>query len=284
MALTHNVCGSNVKAFCLKLADGTDDNWVALSCPVCYTTVTMGECAGVLDATPEIYGQTFVPYGDANKFLRSNGAGAAPTWETGPVGPQGNQGIQGIQGIQGVPGADGSAGAGILALQGINAAGTAGPFTDNIRLQVVNPFANFPAGVLNLANRRMVTKFHGHFVTAGGETPTVDFILEMSTVDIATITTGALTAGVASGKFILSFETIALSAGATAILQSTGVLDIQLDGTVYTTYRLAPVQTGAAINLTGTGKPKLNAKCHGTTLNAIEIEDAFAQFLPAVIP
>lgn len=264
MALTHNVCGSNVKAFCLKLVDGTDDNWVALSCPVCYTGVTMGECTGTLDATPEIYGQTFVPYGDANKFFRSNGPGAAPTWETGPVGPQG---------IQGVPGAAGAAGTGFVFSEGhynnggINNVGAA--------VNIADTFNTPPDGSMNVLGRHLIVKGSGSFTTIGGETPTFTLSCNYGGIEFITFTTGNLTAGV-TGKFDFEFVLTTTTIGAAGAGIGKGVLNIQLAGPgAYTTYRDSDVNA-AGINLPAPAGITLRA-ASSVTISGVIIDETIGQ-------
>jgi hypothetical protein len=270
MALTHNVCGSNVKAFCLKLADGTDDNWVALSCPVCYTTVSMGECTGVLDATPEIYGQTFIPYGDANKFFRSNGPGAAPTWEVGPVGAKGDKGDKGDQGIQGIQGVPGT---GFL-YQSIKQNSIV---TNVTTLQTLVSFDAFSAGLMNVLGRRLVIKGKGFFTTAGGETPTIRFDVYMAAASRISLTSAAVTAGLTSSPFEYEFVFQTSVIGANGKLIPTASMLISLDGTAYTPYMSIPDTDTAAFDLTGVFGPAVTVTCGGTALTSIDVRSSYAQ-------
>lgn len=238
MAFTHNVCGQAVKALCLMEADSSSNYWAVLCCPTCKTTVTQGECTGTFDSSIEIYGQEYIAPGAANTFLRSNGAGVAPTWETGPVGPKGDTGAAG---------AAGAAGLGFLFSEGhynnsaVNNVGAA--------VNIADTFNNPDTGSMNVLGRHLVVKGSGSFTTAGGETPTFTLSCKFGGVEFITFTTGNLTAGV-TGKFDFEFTFMTTTIGAAGDGIGRGSFNIQLAGPgAYTTYRNSGV-VAAGINFT----------------------------------
>lgn len=218
----------------------------------------MGECTGTLDATPEIYGQTFIPYGDANKFLRSNGAGAAPTWELGPVGPKGDTGAAGL---------------GFLFSEGhyinggINNVGAA--------VNIADAFNTPDTGTMNALGRHLIVKGSGSFTTAGGETPTFTLSCKFGGVEFITFTTAALTAGV-SGKFDFEFVLTTTTDGAAGNGIGRGVLNIQLAGPgAYTSYRDSGV-VAAGINFTAPAGITLRA-ASSANINTVTIDETTGQ-------